>query len=104
MDGQSTSDVLRVDRKSTGIGTATLSWIPPTQRADGTPLTNLAGFRIYYGRMSQIYDYQIEIENPGVTTYLVEGLEPGDWYFAAAAYDSNGVRSDYSIEVTKSIL
>ncbi len=32
------------------LGSATLSWKPPTENADGSALTNLAGYRIYYGR------------------------------------------------------
>ena len=31
-------------------GSATLSWMPPTENADGSALTDLAGYRIYYGR------------------------------------------------------
>ena len=27
----------------------TLSWDPPTTNADGTPLTDLAGYKVYYG-------------------------------------------------------
>ena len=30
-------------------GSATLSWLPPTTNIDGSPLTNLAGYKIYWG-------------------------------------------------------
>jgi hypothetical protein len=30
-------------------GQATLSWDPPTTNVDGTPLTDLAGYKVYYG-------------------------------------------------------
>src|SRR5580698_8272340 len=30
-------------------GSATLSWTVPTENTNGTPLTNLAGYHIYYG-------------------------------------------------------
>ena len=93
-----------MNRQSTGTGSATLSWNPPNQRTDGAPLTNLAGYRIYYGRLSETYDYQIEINNPGVVTYVVEGLVPGDWHFVAAAFASAGLESDFSNEVTRQIL
>jgi hypothetical protein len=33
-------------------GSATLRWITPTTNTDGTALTNLGGFRIYYGTSS----------------------------------------------------
>jgi hypothetical protein len=32
-----------------GVGQATLSWTAPDENTDGTPLINLAGYRIYYG-------------------------------------------------------
>ena len=85
----------------TGVGSATLSWTPPTENTDGSPLTDLAGFKLYYGVESGNYPAQVEIDNPGVTTYVVEGLAEGTWYFAATAYNSAGIESDYSAEATK---
>ena len=84
-------------------GSTTLSWTAPTERTDGSPLTNLAGYKIYFGRMSGICDYQININNPGILTYFVEYLESGDWYFALTVYDSEGLESDRSNEVLKVI-
>lgn len=101
--GASASRTIDIRRESGGTGSVTLSWAPPTTRTDGSPLTNLAGFKIYYGRMSGIYDYQTTIRNPGILTYVVDGLVPGDWYFALAAYDSQGLLSDRSNEVLRTI-
>lgn len=83
-------------------GTALLSWTPPTARVDGTTLTDLAGYRIHFGRASRDYTETREA-GPGVTSYQVEQLEGGDWYFAVTAIDSKGVESDYSNEVSKTI-
>jgi hypothetical protein len=101
--GATTSKSIVVNRESGESGAATLSWEAPTSRVDGSPLTNLAGYRIVYGRMPGVYDYEIEIDNPGVTTYVVDGLVSGDWYFALAAYDSDGLVSDPSTEVLREI-
>lgn len=90
-----------VKKDSGATGSITLSWEAPTTREDGSPLTDLSGYRIRYGRMSEIYDYEIEIDNPGVVTYVVENLRPGKWYFAASAYDSSGLESDLSNEAAK---
>jgi len=84
-------------------GTATVSWVPPTYRTDGTPLTDLAGYKVYYGTSSGNYTRQIVIENAGVTTYVVEGLTPATWYFATTAFDSDGGESDFSNEASKTI-
>ncbi len=34
------------------LGSVTLSWTPPLTNADGSALTTLAGYRIYYGQSS----------------------------------------------------
>jgi hypothetical protein len=101
--GATATRTVVIVRESEGTGSVTLSWTAPTTREDGTPLTDLAGFRIQYGRMSGIYDYEIRIDNPGVLTYVVEGLQPGTWYFVLSAFDSSGIESNFSNEVEKEV-
>ncbi|MFQ6005670.1 MAG: putative Ig domain-containing protein [Woeseia sp.] len=83
-------------------GTATLLWTAPTQRTDNTPLTNLAGFNIYYGQTSGNYANLIAVTNPGITTYVVDNLSAGTWYFVVTAFDANGLESNPSNEGSKS--
>jgi hypothetical protein len=97
--GETASRTVVIVREGGGSGSVTLSWTAPTTREDGTPLTDLAGYYIRYGRMSKIYDEQIKIENPGIVTYVVEPLRPGVWYFVASAYDSSGQESNLSNQV-----
>lgn len=85
------------------LGSATLSWTPPTQNTDGSALTDLAGYRIYWGTSSGNYDNSVTINNPGVTTYLVENLAPGTYEFVSTALNSGGVESDYSNPATKTV-
>ena len=101
--GTTASRSIVVNRESGQAGSATLSWVAPTAHTDGSPLSNLAGYTVFYGRMSGIYDYQIDIRNPGILTYVVENLVSGDWYFAMTAYDSQGIESDRSNEVLREI-
>jgi hypothetical protein len=75
------------------VGAATLSWTPPTQNTDGSALTNLAGYRLYYGLSAGSLNQTIEIANPGVTTYVIENLSPGTYFFAVRAYSSAGGES-----------
>jgi putative Ig domain-containing protein len=84
-------------------GSAALSWTVPTTRTDGTPLTTLAGFRIYYGSAAGNYPNTISVPNPGITTYVVDNLSNGTYYFVATAYDTNGLESDYSPPGSKTI-
>lgn len=86
-----------------GIGSATLSWMAPTENTDGTVLTNLAGYRILYGRTTDELDQSITIDNPSISSYVVENLASGTWYFAVIAVNSNGVSSALSNMASKTI-
>jgi hypothetical protein len=85
------------------LGIATLNWIPPTANTDGSALTDLAGYKIYYGTSQGDYPNQITINNPGTTTYVVENLAPNTWYFVTTSFNSSGMESDYSNEVSRTI-
>ena len=79
---------------------AILSWDPPTTNADGTPLTDLAGYNIYYGTTSGSYGLPVTVGN--VITYTVTNLlDTQAYYFAVTAYDTIGNESGYSNEVLK---
>ncbi len=56
-DGQLTTNLgdFTINVVATSPGTATLSWTPPTQNTDGSPLTDLAGYRVYWGTSSGNY-------------------------------------------------
>jgi len=84
-------------------GSATLSWNAPTTRTDGSPLTNLAGYRLRYGNSSGNYPNTINITNPGLTSYVVNNLATGTWFFVLAAYDSAGLESSNTNPVSKTI-
>jgi hypothetical protein len=85
------------------MGTATLSWQPPTQRTDGTPLVDLAGYRIFYGTSPGSYSNRVTVDNPGLTSYVIENLAQGTWYFVMTAFDASGAESDYSSVGSKTI-
>ena len=101
--GATTSRSIVVNRESGQTGSTALSWTAPTARTDGSPLTNLAGYTVFYDRMSSIYDYQIDINNSATLIYVVENLASGVWYFVLTAYDSDGMESDRSNEVLRQI-
>src|SRR5690348_9234476 len=43
--------------------TAALSWVAPTQNSDGSQLTNLAGYNIYYGTDPSALTQTIQVAN-----------------------------------------
>lgn len=90
---------------------ATLSWDAPITSADGTPLTDLMGYKVYYGAGSGNYTEIIDVGSAscqdinGQTecTTTVGNLSAGDYYFVVTAYDTSGNESNYSNEVSKTI-
>ena len=90
-------------KPSGGTGSASLSWTPPTRNVDGTTLTNLAGYRINYGTSASSLSNQITVSNAGVSSYVVDNLAVGTWYFSIKAYTSSGSESSASTTVNKSV-
>jgi len=84
-------------------GTALLSWTPPTENTDDSPLTDLAGYKIRYGTAPGSYSYTEIINNPGLTSFLIEDLASADWYFVMTSFNESGIESAYSTEVSKTI-
>jgi hypothetical protein len=76
-----------------GIGHAaqvTLAW-------DRNPELDIAGYKLYYGTGSRVYNWFIDVGN--ATTYTVTDLsDKATYYFAATAYDTSGVESTFSTE------
>jgi putative Ig domain-containing protein len=87
----------------TATGSATLMWTPPTQNTDGSPLNDLAGYKIYWGTSVNSYVNSASVDNPGVATYVVTQLTPARWYFAVTAYSKAGTESPFSNVATKTI-
>ena len=85
------------------LGSVTLSLSAPLLNTDGSPLTDLAGFAVHYGRQSGYYAESLEVRNPGITTIVVEDLAPGTYYFSATAFNSKGVSSGFSNEVMRTV-
>ncbi len=99
-----TLPAFQVSVVGTATGAITLSWMPPTQREDGTPLTDLAGYKVYWGTTLGSYANSISINNAGVVSYVIEQLVPGKYYLTATAFDSKGIESTFSNVVAKTVL
>lgn len=87
----------------TSKGTATLTWTAPTSNSDGTALTDLAGYHIYYGITAGSLSNVVNITSPSTLTYVVTNLGSGTWYFAIAAYTNTGLQSSMSNVGSKTI-
>jgi hypothetical protein len=104
-DGQSSATLgpFSIDVVATATGTATLTWTAPTTNSDGSPLTDLAGYRLYWGTTSGVYTDSVTLSNPGLTTYVVDQLTPAKWYFAAKTLNGANAESAFSNEATKTV-
>jgi hypothetical protein len=84
-------------------GSATLSWTPPTTNTDGSPLTNLSGYRVHWGTAVGTYPNKVTLNNPGLTSYVVSSLVPGTYHFVVTALSSTGAESQFSNGASKTI-
>jgi hypothetical protein len=90
----SQSATVTVSATSTAsTGTATLSWEAPTANTNGTPVTGLAGYHIYYGTSATALNQSVKITSGATTSYEITGLAAGAWYFAVAADSTDGTES-----------
>lgn len=84
-------------------GNITLAWIAPQTNADGSPLTNLAGYRVRYGTRSGSYSNMVQIDNPHVLNHMLKSLSPSTYYLTVSAYNALNIESSASAEVSKSV-
>lgn len=105
-DGKATAALpgFAIQVVGTALGSATLSWTPPTSRADGSPLSNLAGYKVYWGTREGAYPNAATILNPGISTYVIEQLTPARWFFVVTAIDATGAESGFSNVASKTVL
>jgi hypothetical protein len=106
-DGQASASLsafaIAVTDVGTGTGTATLSWTPPTENSDGSALTDLAGYQVHYGRSQSDLSQMVTLNNASLSTYVVENLSSGTWYFALVAVNGRGTTSVFSTVASKTI-
>jgi hypothetical protein len=89
-------DAFTITVQQVANGAVELSWLAPTENEDGSPLTDLGGFKIYWGTTPGEYSDSVTIDNPGVLTYLLENLVPNTYYFVATAFNLEGTESSPS--------
>jgi hypothetical protein len=77
--------------------------MPPTENTDGSVLTNLAGYTVYYGTSPGNLTQSVKVTNPGLTAYTMSNLPSGTWYFAVTSYSSAGIESSRSGIVSTTI-
>jgi hypothetical protein len=102
-DNSETADLatFSISVQAISLGSVTLDWTPPTENEDGTALTDLVGYTIYWRTTPGNYPNSVNIDNPGISSYVLENLAPGTYEFVATSHNSAGVESVYSNLATR---
>ena len=87
----------------TTTGSVTIAWTAPTQNVDGSPLTNLAGYRIYYGTSASNLASMVTVPSSSATSYTISNLSSATWYFAVTSYTTSSEESAKSNPVSKTV-
>lgn len=83
--------------------TVTLTWTPPTKNTDGSNLTDLSRYKVYWGTVSGVYPNSVQITAPASSNILTnQSLNCNtDYFFVVTAVNSVGSESAYSNVATK---
>lgn len=87
-----------------GASQVTLAWDAVTQHTDGTPATDLVGYRLYQSATAGQYTFGAANAkgsiNAPTTTLTLTGIVDGTWYFVVTAF-SNTSESAKSNEISR---
>ena len=84
-------------------GSIALSWSAPATNSDGSPITDLSGYRVYYGTASGFYTDNVTITNPSTLSTTISNLPADTYYVIVRAFNSVNAESQASVEVSKTI-
>lgn len=82
--------------------TVTLSWAPPTTNTDGSALTDLASYNILMGTSATALSQLANLPSPA-SSYSVQGLSPGTYWFAVQSVNAGGSVSVNSNEPSTTV-
>jgi hypothetical protein len=82
---------------------ALLSWAPPTENTDGTPLVDLAGYTVRYANATGDGAVQNVSVPASSTSVEISALTPGTYWFIIRATNSSGAESDFSTTAWQTI-
>jgi hypothetical protein len=89
--------IVIVEPVAQSFGIATISWTAPTENTDGSELTDLAGFKVYYGVAPDALDESITVEDAATYALVIDNLAAGNtYYFAVSAFNANSSESELS--------
>ena len=87
------------DKSSNGLSTMTINWVAPVARSNGDPLplSEIGGYRIYYGTTTGNYPNQLDIQDATAEQAILT-VPSGAYFYVMTTYDVDGRESVYSAE------
>ena len=86
---------LALESSAVADGRVTLAW-------DANSEPDLAGYKVYYGINTRVYPFTVVAGNG--TSLTLSNLQEGvTYYFAATAYNTAGLESDFSAEINYTV-
>ena len=82
-----------------------ITWVAPVEREDNAPisLSEIAGYKIYYGSAQSQYPNNITINDGSAVDYTFQSFAAGTYYFVVTTVDTEGRESGFSTEIVYTI-
>lgn len=78
-----------------------ITWLPPTQNVDDSAFTDLVGYKLYIGSEPGRFEIVRELQEPGLTEYVLEDLPAGTYYVGMTAVNTQNIESPLSNVVVR---
>jgi len=79
---------------------ATITWTAAAPGASGSAGQEPIGYRVYYGTSVAGMTHVVTVADPSETSFVLENLSPGIWFFAIASYAVDNAQSALSPTVS----
>ena len=95
-----TQTSVTITEAAPSMATVTLSWIMPDTRENGESLElyEIGGYEIMYKKSGDELYFSETINDSNTTDHVLEELEPGEYEFKVAAFDTDGLYSRYTVQ------
>ena len=103
--GSSSDSSGLISEPSGSLSKLSVTWVAPSEREDdtGLSLSEITGYRIYYGTETQNYQNQFKVDDSSAEQAQIVDVPKGTYYLVMTTIDSDGRESSYSPEVVITI-
>ena len=81
----------------------TLIWTRPVAAESDVPISDIAGYTIHCWGQGGSHTHTIHLDDPDTTHFEIDGLPPGRYQCAVSAFTEDGIESDLSGFVARTV-